>query len=109
MKQHQRGALTALKMEEFEAVTQIKGLIENRHVDAWGNVVVKLSTGGTIKDTGRKIFFSSNDTHAQTVAMKYASFKWGPNIAVSQGRICFLAQAQRQRKSERNRDNGIER
>lgn len=108
MNLHRRGALNALKMEEFEAVSQLKGL-KNRHVDAWGNIVVKLSSGGTIKDSGREVFFSDNGGDTQTVAMQYASFKWGPNLAMAKGRICFQEQPQPQRKPERSRDNEIER
>lgn len=67
-----------------------------RRVDGKGVVIFTLESGGSIRDTGKELFFSSNDQKAQQVAMLYAGKKWGKHLAVEKGRITFQPERQRE-------------
>ena len=79
-----------LRMEQITAEAtaqgQALGKIESR-IDGRGIVIFSLESGGTIRDTGKEIFYSSHDAKAKEVAALYAVKKWGKHISVKQGHI----------------------
>lgn len=90
--------LSVLRMEQLaeeehrtglkagQAVPVVSGF---RHaVDSKGTVIFTLPGGGRIMDTGRELFFSSQDPAAQSVAMNYARKKWGKAVHLEGNRIC---------------------
>lgn len=88
-----------LRMEqitaEAHAAGQDLGKITHR-VDGKGVVFFTLESGGSIRDTGKELFFSSYDTQAQHIAALYASKKWGKHLAIEKGRIAFQPDRQRE-------------
>lgn len=80
---------------EFSAQGQDLGKIARR-VDGKGVVIFTLESGGSIRDTGKELFYSSNDQKVQQVAMLYAAKKWGKHLAVEKGRIAFQPEHQRE-------------
>jgi hypothetical protein len=77
------------------------GLIQRR-IDGKGTVIFTLPGGGSIRDTGREIFYSSHDEKAQEVALQYADKKWG---GLRKGQILFdrekLIAEEQQKRLER--------
>ena len=53
-------------------------------IDAKGTVIFTLETGGTIRDTGNEIHFSSHDPNAQVLAQKFATLKWGRQVLMAE-------------------------
>lgn len=49
-------------------------------IDSSGVIIFTLTGGGTVRDTGRQIFFSGNNKMAAEAAKKYAAAKWGKNV-----------------------------
>lgn len=79
-----------LRMEQIiaEASTQGQDLeIIKRHVDGKGVVIFTLPNGGTIRDTGKEIFYSEYDQRAQEIAVRYAAKKWGKQRIKANGFI----------------------
>ena len=80
-----------------EASAQGQGLGKiARRVDGKGVVIFTLESGGSIRDTGREMFYSSHDEKAKQVAMMYAGKKWGKSLAVEKGHIMFQPERQRE-------------
>ena len=90
--------LSVLRMEQLaeeehrtslkagQAAPAISGF---RHaVDSKGTVIFTLPGGGRIMDTGRELFFSSQDSVAQNVALDYARKKWGKAVHLEGNKIC---------------------
>jgi hypothetical protein len=48
-----------------------------------------MGSGGSIRDTGRELFYSAHDEKAHDVALAYAVLKWGKNISLEQGKILY--------------------
>ena len=71
-----------LRMEQVAAEAhtagQTIGKIQ-RSIDGKGVVIFSLESGGTIRDTGKEIFYSSHDAKAQEIADLYATQKNGEN------------------------------
>ena len=65
-----------------------------RRIDGKGVVIFTLPSGGTIRDTGKEIFYSHHDPKAQSIAALYAAKKWGKHIIQEQGRIVFPPERQ---------------
>ena len=68
-------------------------------IDAKGTVIFTLPKGGTIRDTGTEIHFSSNDEKVKDLAQKLAQAKWGPSVdltgpTIKQERVEEVAVAQ---------------
>lgn len=88
-----------LRMEqtaaEASAAGQDLGKI-TRRIDGKGIVIFTLESGGSIRDTGKELFFSSYDEKARQVAVLYAGKKWGKHLAVEKGHITFQAERQRE-------------
>ena len=61
-----------------------------RRIDGKGVVMFTLDSGGTIRDTGKEIFFSGHDPEAEHAARLYAEKKWGKRLTLEKGRIRFL-------------------
>jgi hypothetical protein len=81
-----------LRMEQIAAEASATGSDLGdikRRIDGKGVVIFTLDTGGTIRDTGKDIFFSVSDSKAERAATLYAAKKWGQRLAVEKGRIMF--------------------
>jgi hypothetical protein len=60
-----------------------------RRIDNKGVVIFTLPSGGSVRDTGREVFYSAHDEKAMELAARYAVLKWGRNVGVEPGRIVF--------------------
>ncbi|CAK7041495.1 MAG: hypothetical protein DELT_02845 [Desulfovibrio sp.] len=81
-----------LRMEQICAEARAEGSALGdikRHIDGKGVVIFTLDSGGTVRDTGKEVFFSSRDSKAEHTATLYAAKKWGKRLAVEKGRITF--------------------
>ena len=93
-----------LRMERIAAEAKIQGYDLGdiaRRIDGKGVVIFTLESGGSIRDTGKELFYSTHDEKAHGVALAYATLKWGENIDLEKGRIAFRQEReiQRERKS----------
>ena len=92
-----------LRMEqvaaEARAAGQIFGEIKRR-IDGKGVVIFTLPSGGSIRDTGKKIFYSGHDSKAQEIAEFYAAKKWGKRLSVEIGCITFQPERQLDRSAK---------
>lgn len=80
-RKHKRALLTIVKMKEvMSKETDIKSIDIECKIDTKGTVIFTLKTGGSIRDTGTEIHFSSNESAAQFLAHKYAKIKWGREV-----------------------------
>jgi hypothetical protein len=73
-----------------------------RRIDGKGVVIFTLASGGSIRDTGRELFYSAHDEKAHGVALAYAALKWGKNVNLEQGKILFRHVPEMQRKQEQS-------
>jgi len=64
-------------------------------------VIFTLPSGGSIRDTGKELYYSAHDEKAHGVALVYAELKWGKNIAQEKGKILFRQAPEIQRERER--------
>ena len=81
-----------LRMEQISAEARAEGAELGdikRRIDGKGIVIFTLESGGTIRDTGKEIFFSGHDPKAERIALRYAAKKWGKRLAVKKGHIVF--------------------
>lgn len=88
-----------LRMEQIAAEARAEGssLGEiKRRIDGKGIVIFTLDSGGTIRDTGKDVFYSVHDPKAERAAKLYAEKKWGKRLAVEKGRIQFQPERERQ-------------
>lgn len=58
-----------------------------RRIDGKGIVIFTLDSGGTIRDTGKELFFSPQDVTAE-IALRYGRKKWGKDIRIEGNRFC---------------------
>ena len=89
-----------LRMEQITAEARAEGVElgeVKRRIDGKGIVLFTLESGGSIRDTGKEIFFSGHDPKAERIALRYASKKWGKHVTLEKGCITF----QPERESER--------
>lgn len=102
-----------LRMEQITAEARAEGseLGEvQRRIDGKGIVIFTLDSGGTVRDTGREIFYSSHDPKTERTAMRYAEKKWGKRLAVQKGCIQFQPEPEHLREPElQNRRQGLSR
>ena len=86
-----------LRMEETaaeaRAAGQDLGKIAHR-VDGKGVVIFTLESGGSIRDTGKELFFSAHDFMAGHAAKLYAEKKWGKRLDMEKGHIVFQPERQ---------------
>ena len=93
-----------LRMEqtaaEAHATGQDLGKIARR-VDGKGVVIFTLESGGSIRDTGKELFFSAHDEKARQVAVLYAGKKWGKGIRLERGQISREVRQEKRQGLER--------
>ena len=81
-----------LRMERIAAEAKAQGYTLGdiaRRIDGKGVVIFTLASGGSIRDTGKELYFSTRDEKAHGVALAYAALKWGKNIVQEKGKILF--------------------
>ena len=66
-------------VEEIRAQGQDHSNIKRR-IDGKGMVIFTLASGGSIRDTGKEVLFSTHDKVAEEIARKYAAKKWGKAV-----------------------------
>ena len=91
-----------LRMEQITAEARAEGreLGEvKRRINGKGIVIFTLESGGTIRDTGKEVFFSSHDKKAQQIAERYAAKKWGKRVVLDKGRIIFAQEREQERQT----------
>lgn len=77
---HRRALLAVVKMREvLSAAPDMKGKAESfkYSIDTKGTVIFSLPGGGAIRDSGRKINFSTHGNDINDIAKNYALAKWG--------------------------------
>jgi hypothetical protein len=52
-------------------------------------VIFTLASDGSIRDTGRELFYSAHYEKAHGVALAYAALKRGKNVVLENGEILF--------------------
>jgi len=96
--------LAYLRMERIAAAAKAQGHDIGditRRIDGKGVVIFTLASGGSIRDTGKELFFSTHDEIAHGAALAYAALKWGKNITQEQGKILFRHAPEIQREQQR--------
>ena len=63
----------------------------SRRVDGKGIVIFTLASGGSIRGTGKELFYSAHDEKAHSVALDYATLEWGKDITLEQGKILSIS------------------
>ncbi|MDL2271660.1 relaxase/mobilization nuclease domain-containing protein [Desulfovibrio sp. OttesenSCG-928-I05] len=84
--------LAFLRMEQIAAEARAEGSdlgTIKRRIDGKGIVIFTLDSGATIRDTGKKIFYSAHDSKAEDTARLYAEKKWGKRLTLEKGCIRF--------------------
>jgi hypothetical protein len=92
-----------VRMERIAAEAKTQGYdLGNitRRIDGKGVVIFTLASGGSIRDTGRELFYSAHDEKTHGVALAYAALKWGKNVALEKGKILFYQATELQRDRE---------
>ena len=65
------------------------------------NLLFTLQSRGSIRDTGKELFYSPQDAQAQEIALLYAGKKWSKHLAVEKGRILFHSEPAQLRERDR--------
>ena len=81
-----------LRMERIAEASKAQGYDLGdiaRRIDGKGVVIFTLSSGGSIRDADKVLFYSAHDEKAHGVALAYAALKWGKHIAQEHGKILF--------------------
>jgi len=89
-----------LRMDRIAAEAKAQGYELGdiaRRIDGKGVVIFTLASGGSIRDTGKELYFSAHDEKAHGVALTYAALKWGKNITQEKGKILFHKASEVQR------------
>jgi hypothetical protein len=99
---HKRALLSVIKMQEIVAKeTDLKNDDIKHHIGVNGTVIFSLKTGGTIRDTGKEIYFSPHDEQARFLVKHYAEMKFGRNV-VLEGNLCkFVKQVEPQKDQQK--------
>lgn len=97
--------LAFLRMEQNAAEARAEARAEGsnlgeikRRIDGKGVVIFTLDSGGTIRDTGKEIFYSGHDPKAEHAATLYAEKKWGKMLVIEKGHIMFQPEQERLRQ-----------
>jgi hypothetical protein len=101
-----------LRMERIASEAKAQGYDLGdikRRIDGKGIVIFTLDRGGTIRDTGKEVFFSAHDYAAEHTAKLYAEKKWGKRVIVEKGRIIFQAEREKERPAPEllRKDKGL--
>ena len=89
-----------LCMEQIAAKARAEGSdlgSIKRRIDGKGIVIFTLDSGGTIRDTGKEVFYSVHDPKAEHAATLYTARKWGKHHTVEKGRIMFQPERELER------------
>lgn len=89
-----------LRMEQVAAEARAQGADLGdikRRIDGKGVVIFSLESGGTIRDTGKELFFSAHDPTAERAAMLYAAKKWGKHWIADRGYIILQSAREEER------------
>ncbi|WP_027188324.1 hypothetical protein [Desulfovibrio cuneatus] len=81
-----------MRMDEVAAQASAQGKplgTVQRRVDGKGVVIFTLESGGSIRDTGKEVFYSGHDKAAEQVAKDYAVKKWGKHLFIRKNCIIF--------------------
>ncbi|MDL2313666.1 relaxase/mobilization nuclease domain-containing protein [Desulfovibrio sp. OttesenSCG-928-C14] len=84
-----------LRMEQIAAEARANGVElgeTKRRIDGKGVVIFTLDSGGTVRDTGKEIFYSGHDPQAEYAAERYAEKKWGKCLNMEKGCITFATE-----------------
>jgi len=107
----QRGLVALSKFSELAELEGDKG-VESRifsgfesEIDANGVVIFKLKNGGTIRDTGKKIYFSQQEK-TKEAALMYAKSRWGRNVRMLDN---GFIQPSQEITREKQKNRGMER
>jgi hypothetical protein len=87
-------------VEEARAQGNELGEIRRR-IDNRGVVIFTLPSGGSVRDTGREVFYSVHDEKAMELVARYTALKWGRNVGVEPGRMVFAKEREAKREKER--------
>jgi Fe-S cluster biosynthesis and repair protein YggX len=74
-RKHKSALVSVIKMEEAIAQEGLKKEDIKHHISVNGTVIYTLKTGGTIRDTGKDIFFSPHDRQAEMLSVIFAQIK----------------------------------
>jgi hypothetical protein len=98
---HRRALVAVVKMQELVAkeTDWKKDGIKHR-IDVSGTVIFTLKTGGTIRDTGKEVYFSPHDSQAVSLGEQYAKMKWGRNVVIEGNTCKFGKQVEKQRENQ---------
>lgn len=78
---HKQALLAVVKMRELLAKDPDMKKDDLKYkIDTKGTVIFTLASGGTIRDTGKELHFSSHDQAVQKLAVSLAKIKWGRNV-----------------------------
>jgi len=97
-----------LRMERIAAEAKAQGYdLGNitRRIDGKGVVIFTLPSGGSIRDTGKELFYSAHDEKARDIALDYATLKWGKNIVQEKGKILFRQAPEVRRERAKQEDS----
>jgi Relaxase/Mobilisation nuclease domain. len=97
---HRRALLAVAKMREVVAKNPALKDDELKYtIDTKGTVIFTLKTGGTIRDSGTEIHFSSYDESASKLAQKFASARWGLRSTYENNLFKSTAKTQKQKNN----------
>jgi len=98
---NRRALLSVLKMREV--FNQENGFPEEPkyRIDGNGVLIFELPDGGTIRDTGKEIYFTGHNKLTNETALKYAKKRWGESIELSDGMV-----ARKGKHSNKNNNHG---
>lgn len=83
-RKHKWALLAVVKMHELISKETDANIDDIKYkIDTKGTVIFTLKNGGTIRDTGSELHFSSHDECAKNLAEKYAKAKWGRRVQLS--------------------------
>lgn len=86
----------------MEQVAFASGKINVAHrIDKTGTVIFTLPSGGAIRDSGNRLFFSVNNKEAEGLALRYARKKWGKEIHLEGNEITRKPPIERKQGMER--------
>ena len=109
---HKRALVAVIKMQELAAKEpDLKNDDIKHRIDINGTVIFTLKTGGTIRDTGKEVYFSPHDSQAVSLGTKYARMKWGRFAVDIKGNTCKrgrIIQLENQSKTQ-TRPDGMSR
>jgi hypothetical protein len=99
-----RALVSVIKMQEIVAKeTNLQNDDITHQIGLNGTVIFSLKTGGTIRDTGKEIFFSQHDKQARFLVEHYAESKWGRNIGIEGNTCKFVQQVPEQKDQQRKK------